>query len=507
MCIRDSLGAGNVFRVDVATYHRLCANRQASTDLRIPALVVRLAAAGGIGDVDVTGTVGLVRTRTRVADKLATFAPASSDMRSGFVRGSVDQRALYEPHGREVDVGGDPPDFTGQGSFAGRTNRGQHVVDCQGETETSVRLGYVGAESHCRQAWAGCRADGRLVDFIARLIRPCRADQFLLVVVLACVAKPAGQACRFIGRCDDRPAARHRDPILQFRFQWFSKPRSEFDAWESRDTVDTSAPPVAYAPANKCDVAFTKACRQASGVCLMIDVSIIIVSYNTRKLLADCLATISAGVQGFSAETLVVDNASSDGSGDMVARDFDWVRLIHNNRNAGFAAANNMAIREAKGRYILLLNSDTRLYPGAVAQMIRFMDEHPRVGYCGPCLLNPDGSHQPSARRFPTVLSAGFSTLGLTHRFPSCRHTSDLHGLHGDRRHFRADWLSGACLMVRRSVLSQVGLLDEGFFMYFEETDWCRSMAQRGWEGWYVPTAKVVHLGAVSYTHLTLPTN
>ena len=230
----------------------------------------------------------------------------------------------------------------------------------------------------------------------------------------------------------------------------------------------------------------------------MIDVSIIIVSYNTRKLLADCLATISAGVQGFSAETLVVDNASSDGSGDMVARDFDWVRLIHNNRNAGFAAANNMAIREAKGRYILLLNSDTRLYPGAVAEMIRFMDEHPRVGYCGPCLLNPDGSHQPSARRFPTVLSAGFSTLGLTHRFPSCRHTSDLHGLHGDRRHFRADWLSGACLMVRRDVLSQVGLLDEGFFMYFEETDWCRSMAQRGWEGWYVPTAKVVHLGGGS---------
>ena len=230
----------------------------------------------------------------------------------------------------------------------------------------------------------------------------------------------------------------------------------------------------------------------------MVTVSIIIVSYNTRALLADCLASLPAGVGGLASETFVVDNGSQDGSPQMVRADFPDVRLIRNARNVGFAAANNQALRSANGRYVLLLNSDTRVHPGAIETMVHFMDAHREAGYCGPRLLNADASHQPSARRFPTLLSTAFTLLSLGHRFPHSPHTIDLHVMYGQRRPFRADWLSGACLMVRRAALRHVGPLDEGFFMYFEETDWCRTLAKHKWQGWYVPSAQVTHLGGAS---------
>lgn len=233
----------------------------------------------------------------------------------------------------------------------------------------------------------------------------------------------------------------------------------------------------------------------------MTDVSIIVVSYNTRDVLRDCLAAIEAGCDGVSFETFVVDNASSDCSAEMVGHHFPSVRLLSNERNMGFAAANNVALGHAVGRYILLLNPDTMLAPGAVAQMVRFMDARPSVGYCGPRLLSADGSHQPSARRFPTMLSAAFSMVGMSQRYPRSQHALDLHLLWSDRRNFRADWLTGACLMVRAKCAREVGALDEGFFMYYEETDWCRRMASAGWEGWYVASAEVVHLGGKSVEH------
>ncbi len=230
----------------------------------------------------------------------------------------------------------------------------------------------------------------------------------------------------------------------------------------------------------------------------MVDVSIIIVSYSTRKLLRACLSSVSTRRRELWAETFVVDNASSDGSIEMVSREFPAVRLVRNERNMGFAAANNRVLERAAGRYVVLLNPDTRLGDEALSKMVRFMDATPSAGYCGPRLLNGDGSHQPSARRFPTVLSTAYSMLGLPQRYPQSRHTLDLHLLHGDRDNFRADWLTGACLVVRAECVRQVGGLDEGFFMYFEETDWCRRMAEAGWEGWYVPSAEVVHLGGQS---------
>ncbi|UCC30676.1 MAG: glycosyltransferase family 2 protein [Phycisphaerales bacterium] len=233
----------------------------------------------------------------------------------------------------------------------------------------------------------------------------------------------------------------------------------------------------------------------------MKDVTIVIVSYNVRDLLRDCLASIPSGCQGLITETFVVDNASSDRSAEMVSREFPWARLLHNENNAGFAAANNVGLCQATGRYVLLLNPDTRLRPSAVFELVRFMDARPSAGYCGPRLLNGDTSHQPSARRLPTLFSTAYSLLGLSSRFPKSRHALDLHLLHGHTKDFRADWLTGACLLVRASCVRQVGALDPGFFLYFEETDWCRRMLAAGWTGWFVHRAEVVHLGGRSVSH------
>jgi len=230
----------------------------------------------------------------------------------------------------------------------------------------------------------------------------------------------------------------------------------------------------------------------------MVDVSIIIVSFNTRDLLRKCLMSLQSGANGISSETFVVDNASDDGSAEMVEQEFRDVRLIRNDTNRGFAAANNIAMSQTSGRYIVLLNSDTEASQDAIPTLVHFMDDRPSVGYCGPRLVNKDGSHQASARRFPTVLSGAYSILGLTSRRVNSRHTLDLHLARGDRDDFAADWLSGACLLVRSDVVAQIGQLDEGFFLYFEETDWCQRMANAGWEGWFVSAAEVIHLGGQS---------
>jgi GT2 family glycosyltransferase len=233
------------------------------------------------------------------------------------------------------------------------------------------------------------------------------------------------------------------------------------------------------------------------------NLSIIIVSYNTRDLLRECLRSLPAGGDcgPGGVEVFVVDNASRDGSPDMVAAEFPYVKLIRNPINGGFAQANNLALRESAGRYVLLLNSDTVVHDGAFANLIAFLEAHPAAGYCGPKLLNGDGSHQWSAARFPTVLSAPFTMLGCSRRFPNSRHALDLHTSRGTEKPFRADWFTGAALLVRREALEAVGPLDEAYFLYFEETDWCRKLARAGWEGWYVPAAEIVHYGGRSVEH------
>ena len=229
-------------------------------------------------------------------------------------------------------------------------------------------------------------------------------------------------------------------------------------------------------------------------------------SFNTSDLLRQCLASLGNGCEGLSVAVVVVDNASSDGSADMVASEFPQVRLLRNQQNIGFAAANNQALRLAESRYVVLLNPDTVVRPQALAKLVHFMDATPAAGYCGPRLLNDDGTHQRSANRFHTLLSDTLPLLGWA-RDPRSRHTVDLHMLHGENDTFRADWLVGACLLVRAEALRAVGLLDEKYFLYFEEVDWCRRMARAGWDGWYVGSSEVVHLGcqSVVYTENARP--
>lgn len=233
----------------------------------------------------------------------------------------------------------------------------------------------------------------------------------------------------------------------------------------------------------------------------MTDLDVVIVSYNTRQLLDHCLRSLPAACHGIKVLTYVVDNASRDGSAEMVEREHPAVRLIRNSDNKGFAHANNAALGQCSGRYVVLLNPDTIVRPGALSRLVQFMDETPSAGYCGPKLLNEDGSLQPSARRFPTVLSAAYAILDLQRRRPLSRHTLEMHAVLDLTGPAPVDWMTGACLLVRRAAIDQVGLLDDGYFMYFEETDWCRRMARAGWQGWYVPDAEVVHFGGRSVVH------
>ena len=227
-------------------------------------------------------------------------------------------------------------------------------------------------------------------------------------------------------------------------------------------------------------------------------VSILIVSWNTRDLLARCLATVSAEARRLGpglVETCVVDNASSDGSAWMVREGFPGVRLLDNRVNVGFARATNQAIRDSTGRYLLLLNPDTEVAPGALEALVRFMDEHPRAGAAGARLFNPDGTLQPSCHPAPALSRELWRLFHLDALWPYACYPMATWDLHTPRQ---VDVVQGACLMVRRSALNDVGLLDEDYFIYSEEVDLCRRLRRRGWQVYWVPQAAVLHYGGRS---------
>jgi GT2 family glycosyltransferase len=234
------------------------------------------------------------------------------------------------------------------------------------------------------------------------------------------------------------------------------------------------------------------------------DVSIVIVSYNTIGLLRNCLRSIPESVEPFTHETIVVDNMSRDGSADMVEREFPEVRLIRAPRNLGFAGGNNAAFKLTRGHLVYCLNPDTVSHPGSLAGLIRLISSDHSLGYVGPKLLYEDGSHQMSAYRFHTPLSGFFSwsMLGLDRRFPRSRHCLSLHHLHGCDEPFEVDWLTGAAILTRQSVIEQVGGYDDGYFLYAEEIEWCWRMHRAGWRGRYEPSAVVTHIRAASTSHL-----
>jgi GT2 family glycosyltransferase len=223
------------------------------------------------------------------------------------------------------------------------------------------------------------------------------------------------------------------------------------------------------------------------------DLSIIIVSWNVRELLRRCLQSILTA-EGLSLEIVVVDNASTDGSPEMVRAEFPQARLLANDENRGFTAANNQGLGLSQGRALLLLNPDTEVVGDALHTLLDYLQAHPQVGVLGPRLVYPDGSLQSSRRRFPTFATALVESTVVQELWPdnAMLRRYYLHDTPDDAVQ-EVDWLVGACLLARRECYEQIGGLDEGYFMYSEELDWCRRAKEAGWQIVYLPTATVIH--------------
>lgn len=236
------------------------------------------------------------------------------------------------------------------------------------------------------------------------------------------------------------------------------------------------------------------------------DLSVVIVTYNVRALLAACLASLCASAGPLDVAVCVVDNASTDGSVAMVRERFPQVTVIASADNRGYAYANNLALRRARGRHVLLLNPDTVLPPEALRTLVRILDEDPTLGAVGPKLVRPDGSLDLACRRsFPTPEVALYRMLGLSRRFPRSRRFAryNLTYLDPDEP-ADVDAVVGACMAIRGAALRQVGLLDERFFMYGEDLDLAYRLKQAGWRVRYDPSVVVVHVKGASSRQASL---
>lgn len=208
--------------------------------------------------------------------------------------------------------------------------------------------------------------------------------------------------------------------------------------------------------------------------------SIVIVSYNVRNYLEQCLQSVKQALDGIEGEVFVVDNRSDDDSVETVRANYPWVRLIVNQENKGFSRANNIAIREACGEYVLLLNPDTIVEKDTLREVLDFMEEHPKVGGAGVMMHNADGSLAPESRRaLPTPWVSCLKMLGFSKRYYMSHLPWDKPG--------RIEVISGAFCFLRRKALDEVGLLDEDFFMYGEDIDLSYRLLKGGWENWYLP--------------------
>lgn len=223
--------------------------------------------------------------------------------------------------------------------------------------------------------------------------------------------------------------------------------------------------------------------------------SIVIVNYNTEKLLQGCLQSVYAGANGTPFDIWVVDNHSRDCSAEMVRSQFPGVRLVENESNLGFSRANNLAISQSDSEYILLLNPDTLIIDDSIEKMVKFMDANPKVGIAGCKVLNTDRTLQLACRRsIPTPKVAFYRLTGLSRLFP--KHPAlakyNLTYFSPEETH-EVDAVSGAFLMIRRKAIEDIGLLDERFFMYGEELDWCLRAKRAGWSVMYHPEAEIIH--------------
>ena len=233
--------------------------------------------------------------------------------------------------------------------------------------------------------------------------------------------------------------------------------------------------------------------------------SICIVNWNTRDLLKACLHSIERYPPAEPYEVIVVDNASTDGSAEMVRTQFEWVKLIANSENRGYAGGNNQAITQAQGEFILLLNPDTEIHPETFSQALAFMRRHPDVGAIGAKQVFPDGRIQPSLRAFPTPRPLLFEVLGLAKLFPKCpMFAAYRYGWFGYDRPIEVDQPMGTFLLVCRAVVARVGLMDESFPLFFNDVDWCYRIKQAGWKIMFVPSVVITHHGGASTSQVRL---
>jgi N-acetylglucosaminyl-diphospho-decaprenol L-rhamnosyltransferase len=230
----------------------------------------------------------------------------------------------------------------------------------------------------------------------------------------------------------------------------------------------------------------------------MAKISIIILNWNTRELLAQCLTSIDQYKGNLQLEIIVVDNASIDGSQAMLKENYPQILLVANDQNIGFAKGNNQAMQMARGDYFLLWNSDAFATPGAIQNLLQLAMKEPKAAIIGAQLRNADNSFQASYSPFPNqwrefLILTGLGRALLGHAYPSF-------GPEDEKGPQMVDYVEGACLLVRRQAFQEVGGLDEGYFMYAEEVDWCYTMTKHGWQVWYQPEARVIHLGGASST-------
>ncbi len=231
----------------------------------------------------------------------------------------------------------------------------------------------------------------------------------------------------------------------------------------------------------------------------MIDVSIIIPSWNAKNFLHECIKSILEDTSNYQREIIVIDNASTDGSPEMVVDQFPQIKLIQNEENLGFAKACNIGMRVAKGQYVVIVNSDVIVRKECISRMVAYMDQHTEIGILGPKILGQDGTVQRSCMGFPTLWNSFCRALALDTIFPSSKlFGGQLMTFWSHESIRRVDVINGCFWMVRQDALKNVGLLDEDFFMYSEDKDWCKRFRKEGWEVTFYPEAEAIHFEAGS---------
>ena len=232
---------------------------------------------------------------------------------------------------------------------------------------------------------------------------------------------------------------------------------------------------------------------------LSLDISVILVSYNTLEMTKKALNDLFASIGDLKIEVLMIDNASKDGSAGMLRREYPQITLIENAKNVGFGRANNQAVPLVRGKYVLLLNTDAFVQPDTLLKTKQYMDEHPKCGMLGVKLLGRDGVLQPSCRYFPTSWNIFLERTNLKKVFKSTRLIDNMAWDHNSVRD--CDWVPGCYALIRKEVIDQVGLFDPRYFLYYEEVDHCLAAKRAGWQVTYFPDTTVVHIGGESAKH------